>query len=128
MSVRTRNRAFTVWANLRLRPQDLQLNNILTEILTGTTLKKLIFSLTGSEIQRFGSFDDITVQQKITRTRWMVEEFKKRGIITEGVFVDGKQFASCCPDHVYHLLWQLVSHDIFFVWERLEFSLMKMHW
>ncbi|KAJ7381794.1 hypothetical protein OS493_038975 [Desmophyllum pertusum] len=42
-------------------------------------------------------------------------------------YVDSRMFAMRCADQVFDLLWCLVCHDIWFVWERSEF-LHRLKW
>ena len=57
MSLKTRIRGFTAWVNLRLRPFDQLLNNVLMDLLTGTNMKLLLESLTGRALRRLDSMD-----------------------------------------------------------------------
>lgn len=57
MSLRTHIHGFTAWVNLRLKPSDQLMNNVLMDLLRGTSMKLLLHSLTGSEIARLQSFD-----------------------------------------------------------------------
>ena len=56
-SLRTRVRGFTAWVNLRLMPYDQLMNNVIMDLLTGTNMKYLMESMTGTTIGRFDSFD-----------------------------------------------------------------------
>ncbi|XP_053383962.1 uncharacterized protein LOC123536322 isoform X2 [Mercenaria mercenaria] len=121
MSLRTKINGFTAWVNLRLTPYNQLLNNVLMDLLTGTHMKYLLESFTGSNLKGLENLDGLTDQQKQTRVDWMVEELKKKNVIAEDVFVDTRLFAMRSADHVFSLLWRLISHDIWFVWERAEF-------
>lgn len=121
MSLRTRTRGYTAWVNLRLKPYDSLLNNVLMDLLTGTNMKHLCESLCGRIPQRLDSFDGLSDTQKVTRMDWIMEELKKCKVVPEDVHVDTRLFAMRSADHVFELLWRLVCHDIWFVWERLEF-------
>lgn len=57
MSLRTKIRSFTAWVNMRLMSYDQLLNNCLMDLLTGTHMKYLIESMTGTNIKRLESFD-----------------------------------------------------------------------
>ncbi|XP_060562778.1 uncharacterized protein LOC132722318 isoform X4 [Ruditapes philippinarum] len=121
MSLRTKINGFTAWVNLRLTPYNQLLNNVLMDLLTGTHMKYLLESFTGSHLKGLENLDGLTDQQKQTRIDWVVEELKKKNVIAEDVFVDTRLFAMRSADHVFNLLWRLISHDIWFVWERAEF-------
>ncbi|XP_064635397.1 uncharacterized protein LOC135492725 [Lineus longissimus] len=121
MSMKTRIRGFTAWVNLRLKHTDLILNNVLMDLLTGTNIKVLIESITGRDLKKLQSFDGLTQQQKITRVEWIVAELRKCDIIPEDIYVDTRMFAMRSADHIFDLLWRLISHDIWFVWERAEY-------
>ncbi|ESO91608.1 hypothetical protein LOTGIDRAFT_233395 [Lottia gigantea] len=121
MSMRTRIRGFTAWVNLRINPYNHLLNNVLMDILTGTNMKYFLESFTGRDLKRLETFDGLTAQQKITRVDWIVDELKACKVIPEDVHVDSRLFAMRSTDHVFDLIWRLISHDIWFVWERVEF-------
>ncbi|XP_050411091.1 uncharacterized protein LOC126825502 [Patella vulgata] len=121
MSLRTRIRGFTAWVNLRIMPYNHLMNNVLMDLLTGTSMKYLIESFTGRDLKRLESFDGLTAQQKQTRVDWIVDELKKCNVIPDDVKIDARLFAMRSADHVFDLLWRLISHDIWFVWERAEF-------
>lgn len=84
-------------------------------------MKVLLESLTGKPLEKLQSFDGLTQQQKITRVEWIVKELKNAKIISKATHVDSRMFAMRCADQVFDLLWCLVCHDIWFVWERSEF-------
>ncbi|XP_061182605.1 uncharacterized protein LOC133190936 [Saccostrea echinata] len=121
MSLRTRIKGFTAWVNLRLMPYDHLLNNVIMDLLTGTHMKYLVESITGYDIKRLESFDDLSQQQKQTRVDWIVDELKKASVLPSDVHVDTRLFAMRSADQVFDLLWRLISHDIWFVWERAEY-------
>lgn len=121
MSLRTKINGFTAWVNLRLLPYDQLLNNALMDLLTGTHMKYLLESITGRDVKRLESFDDLSQQQKQTRVEWVVEELKCCQVLPDDVTVDSRMFAMRNADHVFDLLWRLISHDIWFVWERAEY-------
>ncbi|XP_055998277.1 uncharacterized protein LOC125647533 isoform X2 [Ostrea edulis] len=121
MSLRTRIKGFTAWVNLRLMRYDHLLNNVLMDLLSGTHMKYLVESITGLDIKRLESFDDLSQQQKQTRVDWIVDELKKASILPSDVMVDTRLFAMRSADQVFDLLWRLISHDIWFVWERAEY-------
>ncbi|XP_013397902.1 uncharacterized protein LOC106164510 [Lingula anatina] len=121
MSLKTRIHGFTAWVNLRLKPYDILMNNVIMDLLTGTNLKLLVESMTGREMKNVKSFDGLTQQQKITRAEWVVKELKACKLVPEDVYVDARLFAMRGADQVFDLLWRLVSHDIWFVWERAEY-------
>ncbi|KAL4225170.1 hypothetical protein ACF0H5_015862 [Mactra antiquata] len=121
MSLRTRINGFTAWVNLRLTPYNQLLSNVLMDLLTGTHMKYLLESFTGSHLKGLENMDGLTDQQKQTRIDWVVAELKKKNVIADDVFVDTRLFAMRSADHVFNLLWRLISHDIWFVWERAEY-------
>ncbi|CAH3191429.1 unnamed protein product [Porites evermanni] len=121
MSLRTRINGFTAWVNLRLSPSGHFMHNILTDLLKGYNMKVLLESLTGKPLEKLQSFDGLTQQQKTTRVEWIVKELKHAKIISKDTYVDSRMFAMRCADQVFDLLWCLVCHDIWFVWERSEF-------
>ncbi|XP_071830490.1 uncharacterized protein [Apostichopus japonicus] len=121
MSLRTKVNGITAWVNLRLKGYDLLLNNVLMDLMKGTNVKMLIQSLTGIDNKKLQSFDGLTQQQKTTRVEWIVKELKESGVIPDDMYVDCRLFAMRHADHVFDLLWKLVSHDIWHTWERLEY-------
>lgn len=121
MSLRTRINGFTAWVNLRLTPSGHFMHNILTDLLKGYNMKVLLESLTGKPLEKLQSFDGLTQQQRMTRVEWIVKELKHAKIIPKDTHVDSRMFAMRCADQVFDLLWCLVCHDIWFVWERCEF-------
>ncbi|XP_002731751.1 uncharacterized protein LOC100367609, partial [Saccoglossus kowalevskii] len=123
MSMRTKINGFTAWVNLRLMPHNLLLNNVVMDLLTGTNMKVLTESFTGNDNKKIQSFDDLTQQQKITRVEWIVQELKEREVIPKDVFIDCRLFAMRHAEHIFDLLWKLITHDIWFCWERLEYML-----
>ncbi|XP_022088281.1 uncharacterized protein LOC110977993 isoform X2 [Acanthaster planci] len=121
MSLRTRINGFTSWVNLRLKPYNMLMNNVIMDLLKGTNLKMLLQSMTGIDNKKLQNFDGMTQQQKTTRVEWIVKELKESEVIPDDVFVDCRLFAMRHADHVFDLLWRLSSHDIWFTWERLEY-------
>ncbi|XP_076450581.1 uncharacterized protein LOC143286742 [Babylonia areolata] len=121
MSMRTRIRGLTAWVNLRLMPYNQLMNNVLMDLLSGTSMKYLVESITGRDLRRLESMDGLSQQQCQTRVDWVLEELKKCGVLPSDTHVDARMFAMRSADHVFDLLWRLISHDIWFVWERLEF-------
>ncbi|XP_052066322.1 uncharacterized protein LOC127705978 isoform X4 [Mytilus californianus] len=121
MSLRTKIRSFTAWVNMRLLQYDQLLNNCLMDLLTGTHMKFLIESMTGSSIKRLESFDGLSQQQKQTRIDWIVDELKSNGVLPQDSSVDSRLFVMRSADQVFEVMWRLVSHDIWFVWERAEY-------
>ncbi|KAH3877689.1 uncharacterized protein LOC127872130 isoform X2 [Dreissena polymorpha] len=121
MSLRTKINGFTAWVNLRLTPYNQLLNNVLMDLLSGTHMKYFVESFTGRDLRRLENMDGLTDQQKQTRVDWVVEELKKCNVLPEDVFVDSRLFAMRSADHVFDMLWRLISHDIWFVWERAEY-------
>lgn len=121
MSLKTKIRGYTSWVNLRLKPYDKLMNNVLMDLMTGTNLKHLVESLIGKSPSNVDSFDQLTQQQKITRIEWLVNELKKFKVLQDDVFVDYRLFAMKSADHVFDLLWRLLSHDAWLMWERTEF-------
>ena len=57
MSMRTRIRGMTAWVNLRLMPYNQLMNNVLMDLLSGTSMKYLIESMTGRDLKRLESMD-----------------------------------------------------------------------
>ncbi|CAG2255849.1 unnamed protein product [Mytilus edulis] len=106
---------------MRLLQYDQLLNNCLMDLLTGTHMKFLIESMTGSSIKRLESFDGLSQQQKQTRIDWIVDELKNNGVLPQDSSVDSRLFVMRSADQVFEVMWRLVSHDIWFVWERAEY-------
>nr|XP_054761378.1 uncharacterized protein LOC129267777 [Lytechinus pictus] len=121
MSLRTRMNGFTAWVNLRLNKYDMLLKNVLMDLLGGTNMKMLLQSMTGIDNKKLQSFDGLTHQQKATRMEWIVKELKENEVIPGDIFVDFRLFAMRHAEHVFDLLWRLVSHDVWFTWDRLEY-------
>ncbi|PAA55755.1 hypothetical protein BOX15_Mlig030254g2 [Macrostomum lignano] len=122
MSLSSRICGFTAWVNLRLQHSDLMLSNVLMDLMSGMYMRNLIESLTGSEFKNLGdTFDRLTQQQKVTRSEWVVKELKRWRIVPDSYQMDFKLFAARNSEEVFELLWELVSHDIWFLWERMEF-------
>ncbi|CAH1786443.1 unnamed protein product [Owenia fusiformis] len=121
MSLRTRIRGFTAWVNLRLKAHDHLMNNVLMDLMTGTNMKELVESMTGRDFKQLQSFDGLSQMQKITRVEWILRELQTCNIVPGDMFIDARLFAMRSADQIFELLWRLVSHDIWFVWERAEF-------
>ncbi|XP_059170627.1 uncharacterized protein LOC131952123 [Physella acuta] len=121
MSMRTRIRGFTAWVNLRLTPYNQLMSNVLMDLLSGTSMKHLTESITGRIFKKLDNMDGLSQQQVLTRVQWMVDELKQCGVLPNDVYVDPRMFAMRSADHVFEVLWRLISHDIWFVWERYEF-------
>ncbi|KAK7491465.1 hypothetical protein BaRGS_00017294 [Batillaria attramentaria] len=121
MSMRTRIRGFTAWVNLRLMPYNQLMNNVLMDLLSGTSMKYLVESITGRDLKRLESMDGLSQQQCQTRVDWVLEELKNCSVLPNDTHVDARMFAMRSADHVFDLLWRLISHDVWFVWERLEY-------
>ncbi|PVD34056.1 hypothetical protein C0Q70_05318 [Pomacea canaliculata] len=121
MSLRTRIRGFTAWINLKLMPYNHLMNNVLMDLLSGTNMKYLVESFTGRDLKRLENMDGLTQQQCQTRIDWVLDELKRCNILPSDVYIDARMFAMRNADHVFDLLWRLISHDIWFVWERLEY-------
>ncbi|XP_071809537.1 uncharacterized protein [Asterias amurensis] len=121
MSLRTKINGFTSWVNLRLKPYEMLMNNVIMDLLKGTNLKMLLQSMTGIDNKKLQNFDGMTQQQKTTRVEWIVKELKDSEVIPGDVYVDCRLFAMRHADHVFELLWRLSTHDIWFTWERLEY-------
>lgn len=119
--MRTRIRGMTAWVNLRLMPYNQLMNNVLMDLLSGTSMKYLIESLTGRNLKQLESMDGLTQQQCQTRVDWVLDELKNCGVLPSDTRVDARMFAMRSADHVFDLLWRLICHDIWFVWERLEY-------
>ncbi|KAK7098620.1 uncharacterized protein [Littorina saxatilis] len=121
MSMRTRIRGLTAWVNLRLMPYNQLMNNVLMDLLSGTSMKYLVESITGRDLRRLESMDGLSQQQLQTRVDWVVEELMKCSVLPSDTHVDARMFAMRSADHVFDLMWRLISHDIWFTWERLEY-------
>ncbi|XP_005093507.2 uncharacterized protein LOC101862335 [Aplysia californica] len=121
MSMRTRIRGMTAWVNLRLNPYNQLMSNVLMDLLSGTGMKYLIESITGRDIGKLDSMDGLSQQQLQTRVEWVVEELKQCDVLPHDVYVDPRMFAMRSADHVFDLLWRLISHDCWFLWERVEY-------
>ncbi|XP_048588484.1 uncharacterized protein LOC116619849 isoform X3 [Nematostella vectensis] len=121
MSLHTRINGFTAWVNLRLAPTGYLMHNILTDLLKGYNMKMLLESLTGRPFDKLQSFEGLTQTQKTTRVEWIVKELKTVKIIPKDTYVDSRMFAMRAAEQVFDLLWCLVCHDIWYVWERSEF-------
>jgi len=124
MSISTRIHGFTAWINLRLSNSSGQLlDNVLVDLLKGYNMKILLESLTGKPFKKIRSFDGLSLVQRETRVGWMVEELKNHEVIPANFKIDSRMFAMKSADQVFELLWCLVCHDIWFVWERSDFLL-----
>lgn len=121
MSLRTRINGFTAWVNLRLSATGHFMHNVLIDLLKGYNMKVLLESMTGRPFEKLQSFEGLTQQQKTTRVEWIVKELKSTQIIPKNTFVDSRMFAMRSAEQVFDLLWCLVCHDIWYVWERSEF-------
>lgn len=121
MSLKTQINGYTAWINLRLVPYGSLLNNVLTDLLKGNHLQQLLHSLTGKSSKKIQSLDGLTQQQKVTRVEWFIDELKKSEVLPDNVKIDARLVAQKVALHVFDLLWRLVSHDIWFTWERMEF-------
>ncbi|CAB3979397.1 hypothetical protein pdam_00015502 [Paramuricea clavata] len=117
-SLRTRINGFTAWINLRLAPSGVFMHNVLEDILKGKNMKILLESMTGKPLKKLQSFDGLTQQQKITRVEWMLRELKENNIILPEVKIDTQMFTMRSSTQVFELLWCLVCHDIWYVWEK----------
>ncbi|CAN0423803.1 unnamed protein product [Lampetra fluviatilis] len=118
MSLSTRIRGYTAWANLRMEASGCYVSNVLAELFTGTNLRALLLSLAGHAPQRLQGLDGLTEQQKETRARWFVEELKRAGVVAADTSIDARMFALGSNEHVFDLFWDLVARDIWFTWER----------
>jgi hypothetical protein len=63
----------------------------------------------------------MTKEQLQTRVKWLIKELKDHYIIADDIQLDTRLFAIRSAKHVFELLWRLVCHDIFFLWERIDF-------
>ncbi|CAF0731036.1 unnamed protein product [Didymodactylos carnosus] len=108
---------------MRLLPFEKGLSNILTDLMTGTNMKFLLESVTGQSSEKIQTFDKLTTEQIRTRCDWAVKELKENQIIPDDIQVDTRLFAVRSAKHVFDLLWRLVQHDIWFIWERIDFLL-----
>lgn len=66
MSLRTKINGFTAWVNLRLTPYNQLLNNVLMDLLTGTHMKYLVESFTGSNIKGLENMDGLGIMYNHT--------------------------------------------------------------
>lgn len=121
MSLRTQINGFTAWINLRLVPYGSLLENVLVDLIKGNHYQQLLHSLTAKSLKKIQSFEGLTQQQKVTRIEWFVAELKKSEVLPENVKIDARLVGQKVADHVFDLLWRLVSHDIWFTWERMEY-------
>ncbi|CAF1627636.1 unnamed protein product [Adineta ricciae] len=119
----SRIHGFTSWVNMRLLPYDKGLGNVLLDLMKGTNMKMLLQSVTGTTTEKIQSFEKLTTEQIRTRCEWAVKHLKEHQVIPEGVYVDSQLFAVRNAKHVFDLLWRLVEHDIWFLWERIDFLL-----
>ncbi|UJR35409.1 hypothetical protein I4U23_028166 [Adineta vaga] len=119
----SRIHGFTSWINMRLLPFEKGLGNILTDLMKGTNMKMLLQSVTGTTTEKIQSFEKLTPEQIRTRCEWAVKHLKEHQVIPEDVQVDARLFAVRSAKHVFELLWRLVEHDIWFLWERIDFLL-----
>ncbi|XP_015208239.2 uncharacterized protein [Lepisosteus oculatus] len=109
---------FTSWANIRLMESGHHVNNVVKDLFTDTNLKALLESYTGKTVRRMQSMDGLTQQQVITRVEWFVDELKKAGVVPEHDIINCYAIATTKnPKHVFDLLWKLITHDIWFIWE-----------
>ncbi|XP_072257313.1 uncharacterized protein [Pyxicephalus adspersus] len=118
MSTQTRINGFTAWMNVRLLEVNGHVNNVLRDLFQGKNMKLLLESFTGKPIKRFESLDDLTQQQIITRVEWFVEEMKRHDILPQSLHINCRSIALQNRDHVLDLLWNIISHDLQFTWER----------
>uniref|UniRef100_H3B944 Uncharacterized protein n=1 Tax=Latimeria chalumnae TaxID=7897 RepID=H3B944_LATCH len=118
MALRTKVNGFTAWANMRLFAFSSRVNNVLTQLFSGTNMKALLQSFTGKPMKKMQSMDRLTQQQVVARVEWFVEELKKVGVIAEDTSIDCNKIAMKKGGHVSELLWKLIAHDIWFTWER----------
>ncbi|XP_029452950.1 uncharacterized protein LOC115089116 isoform X2 [Rhinatrema bivittatum] len=118
MSYKTRIHGFTAWINVRLYPFDCQINDVLTELFLGANLKLLLESLTGRNQTKMKILEGLSGTQILNRVEWFVEEIKKHDVIRENTYIDFHSIAQEKPQHVLGLLWKLITHDIWFTWER----------
>ncbi|CAF1939436.1 unnamed protein product [Rotaria magnacalcarata] len=119
----SRIHGFTSWINMRLMPFEQGLNHILTDLMKGTNMKMLLQSVTGTTTEKIQSFEKLSPEQIRTRCEWAVKHLKEHQVIPEDVQVDARLFAVRSAKHVFDLLWRLVEHDIWFLWERIDFLL-----
>lgn len=121
MSLRGRINGFTAWVNLRLSESGNMMNSVVSDLLKGTHMKLLIESITGHDFRRLQSYDGLTRQQKETRAEWILNELKQCEVVPADATLNCKMFAANSAEQIFDLLWYLVSHDIWFVWERMEY-------
>jgi len=63
----------------------------------------------------------MTTDQLQTRIKWFLKDLKESYVIAEDTTLDTRLFAVRSAKHVFELLWRLVCHDIYFLWERIDF-------
>ena len=63
----------------------------------------------------------MTTDQLQTRIKWFLKDLKESYVIAEDTTLDTRLFAIRSAKHVFELLWRLVCHDIYFLWERIDF-------
>ncbi|CAF2762566.1 unnamed protein product [Rotaria sp. Silwood2] len=119
----SRIHGFTSWINMRLMPFEQGLSNILTDLMKGTNMKMLLQSVTGTTTEKIQSFEKLSPEQIRTRCEWAVKHLKEHQVIPEDVHIDARLFAVRSAKHVFDLIWRLVEHDIWFLWERIDFLL-----
>uniref|UniRef100_W5NHP1 Uncharacterized protein n=1 Tax=Lepisosteus oculatus TaxID=7918 RepID=W5NHP1_LEPOC len=89
---------FTSWANIRLMESGHHVNNVVKDLFTDTNLKALLESYTGKTVRRMQSM--------------------KAGVVPEHDIINCYAIATTKnPKHVFDLLWKLITHDIWFIWE-----------
>lgn len=121
MSLKSRINGFTAWVNLRLSESGNMMSSVVSDLLKGTHIKHLVESITGHDFRRLQSYDGLTKNQRETRAEWILSELKQCEVIPEEATINFKMFAANSAEQIFDFLWYLVSHDIWFVWERMEY-------
>ncbi|EDV28638.1 uncharacterized protein TRIADDRAFT_51756 [Trichoplax adhaerens] len=102
MSVlRCRLNGFSAWINVRLQPYEHQINNALTDLMKGTNLHTFLLSLTGRKPRKIKSFEN--------------------EIVPDDTVVDCNLFVRKSAEQIFDLLWMIVSQDIWFLWQQMDF-------
>ncbi|XP_066933260.1 uncharacterized protein [Clytia hemisphaerica] len=123
MSFETRIKGLTAWANLRLQyaGHDDLMKNIVSDFMVGYNLKVLVECVTGRPFRKLKTFEGLSLTQKETRIRWIVEELIECGIIPSNITLDYRQIASNIASEVFEFFWKIVTYDIQFIWLRSDF-------
>ncbi|XP_073510775.1 uncharacterized protein [Phyllobates terribilis] len=78
---------------------------------------RVLSGFTGKSLKRFDTLDGLTQEQILTRVECFVPEMKKYHVLPKSASINCKSIALKNPEHVLHILWKMVSHDLLFAWE-----------